>query len=153
MRSTARRVLASAFIALLAGCAGAPPPTDRTVPNDASTVRDRVVDELRALGLGPSVGSDGVISARTGNAPTEWASCSPALVGRGGDHNSKRLVSVRSRQAVIRVALAPAGAATRVDVMVTFTASYDNPETATGFERACRSRGVVEARLLAAAAG
>lgn len=151
MRSWRLHRLSAALVAVLAGGAGVPPATGRVVPSDPPMVRERVVAELRSLGLVPVVVGDGVITARASQAPADWASCSPALVGRGGSNNSKRMVSVRSRQAVIAVALAPAGAATEVDVMATYSARYDNPETATSFERPCRSSGVLEARLLAAA--
>ena len=115
-------------------------------------VRDRLQAELRSLGMTVTSGDPGVIAARTLNAPADWASCPPAFVGRGGgDHSSSRLVSVRSRHAAVRVVLVPAGDATKVDAVAMFSASYDNPETAAGFDRDCRSRGVLEARLLAAA--
>lgn len=153
MRPWTFHLLPAAIVALLAGCAGVPTATDRVVPSEPPVVRDRVVAELRSLGLAPVVGGDGVITARASQAPGEWAGCSPALVGRGGSNNSKRMVSVRSRQAVIHVALVPVGADTKVEVTALFTARYDNPETASNFERACRSKGVLEARLLAAAGG
>jgi hypothetical protein len=107
---------------------------------------------MRSLGMTVASGDPDRISARTLNVPVGWASCPPAFVGRGGgDHSSSRMVSVRSRHAAVRVVLVPAGDAIKVEVVAMFSASYDNPETASGFDRDCRSRGVLEARLLAAA--
>lgn len=151
MRSWTFPLLPAASVALLAGCASVPTATDRVVPGEPPAVRDRIVAELRSLGLAPVVGGDGVITARASQAPAEWVGCSPALVGRGGSNDSRRMVSVRFRQAVIHVALVQVGAATKVEVTTLFTARYDNPETAANLERACRSKGVIEARLLAAA--
>lgn len=139
------------LVLALAGCAGVPPVTDRVAPGDPTAVREQVVAELRALGLVTFEPGNGVISAKTSQAPGDWASCSPALVGRGGSNESRRMVSVRSREAAVEVALQPLGDATKVEVTARFSARYDNPETATSFERACRSNGVLEARLLAAA--
>src|SRR3954449_2652993 len=153
MCSPSRIVLATATAAVvLADCAGVRPPSDRVVPQNPGVVRDRLLAEMRSLGMTVTSGDPGVTSARALNVPADWASCPPAFVGRGGgDHSSSRLVSVRSRHAAIRVVLVPVGDATRIEVVAMFSASYDNPETASGFDRDCRSRGVLEARLLAAA--
>ncbi|MFL5335349.1 MAG: hypothetical protein ACJ8H8_19730 [Geminicoccaceae bacterium] len=153
MHSPPRILLATATAAaFLAACAGAPPPSDRVVPRNPATVSDRLQAELRSLGLTVTSGDPGVIAARALNVPADWASCPPAVVGRGGgNHSSSRLVSVRSRHAAIRVVLVPVGDATKVEVVAMFSASYDNPETASSFDRDCRSKGVLEARLLAAA--
>jgi hypothetical protein len=152
-RSPTCIVLATATAAaFLAACAGVPPPSDRVVPQNSAVARDRLQAEMRSLGMTVTSGDPGVIAARTLNAPSDWASCTPAFVGRGGgDHSSSRMVSVRSRHAAVRVVLVPVGDATKVEVVAMFSASYDNPETAAGFDRDCRSRGVLEARLLAAA--
>jgi hypothetical protein len=49
------------------------------------------------------------------------------------------------------VAFMPKGEATTVDVEAAFSASYVNPERGGSFDQPCRSKGVVEARLLEAA--
>src|SRR4051794_32191303 len=152
MRSPSRVLLATVTAGCLAACAGVPPPSDRVVPYDPATVSDRLRAEMGSLGLLATSDDNGVISARATKAAADWASCPPALVGRGGgDHSSSRMVSVRSRHAAVRVVLVPVGDGTKVEVVAMFSASYDNPETAAGFDRDCRSRGVLEARLLAAA--
>ena len=93
-----------------------------------------------------------MITGRAVRAPSDWAACSPALVGRSnGEHSSKRFVAVSSRQGTVRVVFMPEGEATSVDVGTTFSASYVNPERGGSFDQPCRSKGVVEARLLEAA--
>lgn len=139
--------------ATLAACTGAPVQSSRVVPGDPAAVGRRVEAEMRALGLRSTRRDDGIVAARTPAASDDWAGCSPALVGRGGANGSRRLVSVRNRKAEVEVTLVPDGAGTRVEVNARFTAGYDNPETASHFERPCRSTGVLEAQLLAAAAG
>ena len=52
----------------------------------------------------------------------------------------------------MQISLAPAGGGTAVIVDANFGASYRNPVNTYRFERDCRSKGVVEARLLGAAA-
>jgi hypothetical protein len=151
MRSPSPFIPAAATAALLAACAGAPSETGRVVQHDPTTVSDRIESEMRSLGLAPTMGEDRVISARSTNAPSAWASCGLAMVGRGGTNKSSRAVSAGSRNAAIRVALTPAGDATKVDITARFAATYYNPETAGSFEQSCRTRGVLEARLLAAA--
>ena len=55
------------------------------------------------------------------------------------------------RSASLRIDLAPSGSGTAVTVVANFAASYLNPISNYPSERACRSNGVVEARLLDAA--
>ena len=57
----------------------------------------------------------------------------------------------RQRRASVRVDLAPGDGGTAVTVATNFVASYRNPRSGSSFERDCRSKGVVEARLLEAA--
>jgi hypothetical protein len=52
----------------------------------------------------------------------------------------------------VTVILEPAAAGTRVSVRPAYSASYRNAITGYGFERPCRSKGVLERRLLDAAA-
>ena len=52
----------------------------------------------------------------------------------------------------MQISLAPADGGTAVTVAAEFAASYRSPVTTYRFERDCRSKGVVEARLLDAAA-
>jgi hypothetical protein len=106
---------------------------------------------MTALGLIVTT-NDGVVVGRSDHAPTEWAACSPALVGRGGgEHTSRRFVSVSAREARVSVTLSPSVNGTSVDVMTTFSASYVNPEKGGTFDKPCRSKGILEARLLAIA--
>ncbi|MGE3295240.1 MAG: hypothetical protein AB7I59_08130 [Geminicoccaceae bacterium] len=143
----------SAFIALaLCACAGKPIETHRSVPAGQADVQRMVAAEMASLGLAVTMNGDGTITGRTNDAPVDWARCSPALVGRGGgEHTSRRLVSVSSRQATVRVALMPAGQATTVDLLAVFSASYVNPERGGNFDQPCRSKGVLEMRILEAA--
>jgi hypothetical protein len=55
------------------------------------------------------------------------------------------------RRASVRIDLASRDGGTAVTVDTDFAASYRNTSSGYGFERACRSKGVVEARLLDAA--
>lgn len=144
-------IVAAAMAVLLAGCVSAPPPSSRVVSADPTTVRERVQMAMRADGLVATVRDDGTIVARSLQVPGDWARCPPVLVGRGGSNESKRMVTVRSRRVSLRVVLTPVGQATTIDVDADFSGAYDNPETAASFDRACRSTGVLEARLLAAA--
>ncbi len=52
----------------------------------------------------------------------------------------------------MQISLAPADDGTAVTLAANFGASYRNPVNTYRFERDCRSKGVVEARLLDAAA-
>lgn len=144
-------VPAVALMALCA-CTGQPVETRRQASGEPDAVQRRIAAEMRALGLIVTT-SDGVSTGRADHAPTEWATCSPALIGRGGggEHSSRRLVSVSSRQATVRVTTGSEGPATAVDVTAAFTASYVNPDRGGTVEQPCRSKGVLEARLLEAA--
>jgi hypothetical protein len=51
----------------------------------------------------------------------------------------------------VQVAFMPERNATKVDVMTAFGATYYNPERGGSFDRPCRSKGILEARLLEAA--
>ena len=137
---------------VLGACAGTPVDTRRLEAEKPDAVQRRVAAAMSALGF-TGIANDGqVITGRAVRAPSDWAACSPALVGRSnGEHSSRRLVSVSSRQATVRVAFMPEGEATTVDVEVAFSASYVNPERGGSFDQPCRSKGVVEARLLEAA--
>ena len=107
---------------------------------------------MTSLGLVVSTDQDGMLTGRTAQAPDEWAACGSALVGRGGgEHTSARLVSVSSLSADVQVTVMPTGESAAVEVRAAFSASYVNPERGGRFERPCRSKGVLEARLLAAA--
>jgi hypothetical protein len=68
----------------------------------------------------------------------------------GGD-DRRVITSARTRQALVRVGLVPAGDGTRVEVQADFTASYTNPIRAETFTADCRSKGVIEAAALEAA--
>lgn len=152
-----RRSIRMALVAvpLVACVTPAPVPTERVVPGPTSAVAARVEAALSALGLRRTQASAAAIEGETRLASVEWAACPPALVSDGDDR--RRMVGVEQRRAQVRVDLAPADAAgpqpeTVVRVTVTFAAAYRNPFTGYGFERECRSRGVVERVLLDAAA-
>lgn len=136
----------------LCACMGPPPETRRLAAGDDAAIRQRIAAEMTALGLVVAASDTGVLTGRTARASTDWAACSPALVGRGGgEHTSRRLVSVSSRSAEVQVVIAPAGDSATVEVLAEFSASYVNPERGGSFEQPCRTKGVLEARLLAAA--
>jgi hypothetical protein len=146
-----RSRLAAAVLLGLAACAG-PVETRRTVPADLADAQGRIVAELARLGFGPASGGGSVIEAAAAPAPDEWASCGPVLVGGGGSDKARRMATAVTERGAVRVELTPAGGGgTEVDVTAAFTGSYRNPITTYRFERTCRSNGVVEARLLAAA--
>jgi hypothetical protein len=110
------------------------------------------VAELRRLGLAPVGGEEGVVVTTSRSAvPAGWASCAPIIVGQDGPE--RRMVTVESRHGTVRATLTPAGRGTRVDVAADFTGTYRNPITTYRREEPCRSTGVLESRLLAAAAG
>jgi hypothetical protein len=145
-----RSRLAAAVLLGLAACAG-PVETRRTVPAGLADARSRVVAELARLGFGPaSTSGDGsVVEATVAAVPDEWASCGPALVGS----EPRRMATAETEGGAVRVELTPAGGGgTEVDVAAAFTGGYRHPSTTYRFERACRSNGVLEARLLTAAA-
>ena len=62
------------------------------------------------------------------------------------------MASAGQRRASVRIDLASGDSGTAVTVVATFAASYRNSSSGYSFERACRSKGVMEARLLDAAA-
>jgi hypothetical protein len=134
----------------LAACAG-PVETRGTVPGNLDEVRSRITAELARLGFTPMPGGDAVVEATAAAAPDDWASCGPTLVGGGGPDESRRMATAETERGTVRVELTPAGGGTAVDVTTDFTANYRNPITSYRFDRTCRSNGVVESRLLAAA--
>ena len=137
---------------MLAGCVGAPIESARIVPQDAATVSDRIRAAMLSLGLTPTTGQDQAITGTATHAPAAWAACGIVLVSRGGgEHSSRRATSVGARAASVRITLAPAGDGTAVKVTAMFSGAYYNPETAQSFDRPCRSKGMLEARLLEAA--
>jgi hypothetical protein len=150
-----RSRLAAAVLLGLAACAG-PVETRRAVPAGLADARSRVVAELARLGFGPASasasGGGSVIEAAAARAPDGWASCGPTFVDVGGPHDAPRMATAEAERGAVRVALTPTGGGgTEVEVAAAFTGSYHSPVTTYRFERPCRSNGVVEARLLAAA--
>ncbi|MFO1047564.1 MAG: hypothetical protein U1E52_06665 [Geminicoccaceae bacterium] len=136
----------------LGACVGPPPGTRRAVQGEAEAVRQRIAAAMTALGL-VVTNQDGLLTGRSSQAPVEWAACGSALVGRGGgEHSTQRLVSVSTRSAEVQVTVTPTGEAAAVEVRADFSASYVNPDRGGRFERPCRSKGVLETRLLDAAA-
>jgi hypothetical protein len=145
-------VLAAILALGLCACAGTPAETRRLVPDQRDAVQGRIIAAMTALGFTGIVNDGKMITGRAVRAPSDWAACSPALVGRSnGDHSSRRFVAVSSRQATVRVDFIPEGEATTVDVEAAFSASYVNPEKGGSFDQPCRSKSFVEARLLEAA--
>jgi hypothetical protein len=154
-----RSRLTAAALLGLAACTD-PVETRRAVPGDAAEVQGRIVAELVRLGFGPASasasGGGSVIEAAAAPASDEWASCGPVLVGGGGSDKARRMATAETERGAVRVELTPVGGGgggTEVDVAAAFTGGYRHPSTTYRFERACRSNGVLEARLLAAAAG
>lgn len=153
MTASCRSILLGTLALLPSGaCVGPPPETRRLVPGELEAVRQRMAAEMTSLGLVVTANQDGMLTGRTSHAPVAWAACGSALVGRGGgEHTSERLVSVASRSADVQVTVMPTGESAAVEVRAAFGASYVNPERGGRFERPCRSKGALEARLLAAA--
>jgi hypothetical protein len=149
-RPPVRSRLAAAVLLGLAACAG-PGETRRAVPADLAEVRSRVVADLARLGFGPASTSGGgsVVEATAAAVPDAWPSCGPALVGS----EPRRMATAETARGTVRVELTPVGGGggTEVDVAAAFTGGYRHPSTTYRFERVCRSNGVLEARLLAAA--
>ena len=145
-----RSRLTAAAVLCLASCV-APVETRRAVPGDLAEVRSRITAELTRLGFTPTSGGGSVIEATVATAPDDWASCGPTLVGGGGPDESRRMAVAETERGAVRVELTPAGDGTEIDVATEFTGSYRNPITSYRFDRSCRSNGVVESRLLAAA--
>jgi hypothetical protein len=145
-----RSRLTAVAVLCLAACA-APVETRRAVPGDLAAVRSRITAELARLGFTLTAGAGPVIEATATTAPDDWATCGPTLVGGGGPNESRRMATADAERAAVRVELTPAGGGTQADVATEFTGSYRNPITSYRFDRTCRSNGVVESRLLAAA--
>ena len=134
----------------LAACATGPIETARIVPGDPAAVRVRLEAELSRLGFQPTSGSPVTsLEGTAGSAAVDWAACPPVLVSAGDDR--RRMASAGRRRASVRIDLASRDGGTAVTVDTDFAASYRNATSGYSFERACRSKGVVEARLLDAA--
>jgi hypothetical protein len=141
----------AATVLALAACATGPIETARTIPGDPAAVRVRLEAELSRLGFQPASRSPSTsLEATAATAAVDWAACTPVLVG-GGD-NGTRMATAGQRRASVRIDLTLGDGGTAVVVAANFEASYRNPRSGYSFERACRSKGVVEARLLDAAA-
>ena len=138
------------MVLALPACATGTIETARTVPDDPAAVRTRLEAELSRLGFRVASGGPGTtLEATDGTAAVDWAACTPVLVG-GGD-NGRRMATAGQRRASVRIDLAPGDGGTTIVVAAMFAASYSNPRSGYNFERACRSKGTVEARLLDAA--
>jgi hypothetical protein len=148
MRLPAR---STAALLALAGCATGPASTERTLDAAPAVVLERVTIELRDLGFSPETGGPGSLLATTTRADPAWATCSPVLVGDGDDR--RLMASAERRDAQIRVTATAVAGRTDLSVGAEFRAGYRNRLRAAGFERACRSTGVLEARLLEAGGG
>ena len=118
------------------------------MPGEQEAVADRIAARLTALGLTVADRSDSGLTARSVAALPAWAACPPRRASGGDDR--RVITSARTRQALVRVALVPAGGATQVEVRADFTASYNNPIRAETFTADCRSNGVIEAAVLEA---
>lgn len=124
--------------------------TGRDVAGDPAAVRSRVADELAGQGWRVATREGPMLTATIESAPGAWASCPPALVGGGDDQ--RRMATVNRRRGFVTVSLDPAASGSRVTLHPRFSASYRNPITGYGFERACRSKGIFERQLLDAVA-
>ena len=143
---------ATAAVLALAACATGLIETARTVPGDPAAVRVRLEAELSRLGFRLASGRpDTSLGATADTAAVDWAACTPVLVGSDGGETKRRMATAGRRWASVQISLAPADGGTAVIVAAEFGASYRNPVSSYRFERDCRSKGVVEARLLDAA--
>jgi hypothetical protein len=143
-----RTILISLCVGACAG--GGAFETRRDVEGDAAAVRSRIADGLAGLGWRVATREGRVLTATLENAPSTWASCPPALVGGGDDQ--RRMATVNRRQGRVTVSLDPVASGSRVTLHPRFFATYRNPITGYGFERACRSKGIFERQLLDAVA-
>ena len=158
-----------ALLLLLAACAtkpaAAPAPTTRTVAAPVDQVRDRVAAALRELGLTPEPTRDGLRAVATGEVTEAWADCPPLAVrsyqpplghlrrNRPRHDAPSDLVPPGVRQASVSVSLARDASGTRVSLDPAFSATYQDTSMRQPVERGCTSTGVLEGRLLGAAAG
>ncbi|MEK0083408.1 hypothetical protein [Benzoatithermus flavus] len=143
-------LLGAAILLGVAACASVPVETDRTVAGDPAEVRSRIEAEIIRLGFTRTTdGTSGVVTASRSGTPAAWMSCVPEIVGQ--EDPERRMVTVQSRHGTVRVTLEPAAGGTRVVIATDFTGTYRNPYTTYPFEKPCRSTGVVESRLFAAA--
>ena len=141
----------SAALLVLAGCATGRVESDRTVKAAPEIAEGRITAELGRLGFRRTGGSAGVIDAISDRSNLDWSSCPPVLVSAGDDR--RVIASPRSRSASVEIAIGGAVASTTVSVTTRFVARYLNPTRGETFVRDCRSTGVLERRLLDAAAG
>lgn len=141
--------------ALLAGCAAAPPESARAVAAPPAAVAGRVAGALADLRLvpRPAAAGRGGVTAAIANVPTAWAECRPMLVGDSDDRFRMVTAGARHGSVAVSVEAAPASGETRVRVSPSFAATYRNTINGTSFDARCESTGVLERRLLAAAAG
>jgi hypothetical protein len=138
----------TASLLLLAGCTTGPDRTERSVEASPAVVLERIAAQLRALGFTTGPATPGALTATTTRADPAWATCSPTLVGDGDDR--RVMVTAERRDAEVRVTATPAAGRTDLSVGAEFRAGYRNRLRAANFDRACRSTGFLEARLLAA---
>jgi hypothetical protein len=140
----------------LAGCGGAPAPpveTRRLVAAPPAVAAERVQAALDGLGFAPA-GPDG--RRERASAPDDWAYC-PIVITRGGsggdDGSGQRdFARPQTRRAEVRVDVLPAGEGSMVSVAADFAATYHHRYRNLPFTEGCQSLGVLEGRLLDAAA-
>jgi hypothetical protein len=139
---------------VLSACATGTTETARTVPDEPAAIRARIEAELSRLGFRPvSGGPDTSLEATADTTAVDWAACPPVLVDSDGSERKRRMTTAGRRWASVEISLARADGGTAVRVAAEFAATYRNPISNYSFERACRSKGVVEARVLEAALG
>jgi hypothetical protein len=147
-------LIALALLApLLTACTlGRPIESVREVAAAPATVAERVTAGFQRLGLDePRDAGGGTLSTRLGHVRTDWARCRARLVSSGD--GSRRMATAGRRFGEVAVSLAPVPAGTRVEVETKYTGVYRNTATGYTFQTPCESTGVIENRLVAAAAG
>jgi hypothetical protein len=142
---------------VIAACAAAPetsaPPAGRDIAGDPATARERVAQELRALGFAVRENDAmPVLRAELAGSDPAWAEC-PLVLARDPDPEAVRASFERPEgvRTVVVARLTTLAARTHLSLDVLQVARYRNPYVNLLFEERCRSTGILETRLLDAA--
>jgi hypothetical protein len=155
------RPLAPILAGMLVACAmgqQAPvvpsPPAGRDLAVDPGTARDRVAQELRALGFTLRHDDDPLLplGAELADSDPAWAEC-PLALARDPDPEAVRASFERPKgvRTVVVARLTNLAGRTHLSLDVLEVARYRNPYVNLSFEERCRSTGLLETRLLDAA--
>lgn len=148
------RYLSLLGLLLAAGCATTLPPpveTRREVAAGPDVAMAAMQAALDGLGFAPA--EDGVRLRAA--APEPWADCATVTVrgASGDDGNGRRdFARPQTRRALVAAGAVPAGDGSIATVDARFSATYLDRYVNLPFTRGCRSQGVLEQRLLDAAA-